>query len=85
MERLLKWRKIINMSSVVMCRARLGSKARAWARLETARACGKDEPGPSLNRNTVAMRVSIEFGEKKINSVHLKWESQRSYPYSTLS
>ena len=30
-----------------MCRARLGSKAPAWARLETARACKKCEPGPS--------------------------------------
>src|SRR6266550_116096 len=28
---------------LVMCRARLGSKAPAWARLETAWACDKDE------------------------------------------
>ena len=30
-----------------MCRAWLGSKAQAWARLETARACKKCKPGPS--------------------------------------
>ncbi|KAF8325485.1 hypothetical protein F5887DRAFT_1202200 [Amanita rubescens] len=33
--------------AIVMCRARLGSKAPARARLETARACAKYEPGPS--------------------------------------
>src|SRR6266550_4190783 len=32
---------------IVMCRARLGSKAPAWAQLETAWACKKCEPGPS--------------------------------------
>ena len=33
--------------TVVMCTARLSSKAPAWARLETAPACEKYEPGPS--------------------------------------
>jgi len=32
---------------VVMCRARLGSKARAWAQLEQAQASIHGEPGPS--------------------------------------
>jgi hypothetical protein len=31
--------------TIVMCRARLGSKARAWARLESAQALVCHEPG----------------------------------------
>jgi hypothetical protein len=31
---------------IVMCRARLGSKAPAWARLDPARALSNTEPGP---------------------------------------
>ena len=54
---------------VVMCRARLGSKARAWARLDQARALKRREPSLGSGRLRLgSARPGLEEGTQEMHN-----------------
>jgi hypothetical protein len=71
-----------------MCRARLGSKARAWARLERAQAWIHREPGLGSRLRLGSARLGLEPGleedEKLVMDVLVMIETQESQLYDKL-
>jgi hypothetical protein len=80
--------KTSRFSEVVMCRARLGSKARAWAWLERAQAWIHREPGLGSRLRLGSARLGLEPGleedEKLVMDVLVMIETQQSQLYDKL-